>query len=96
MATIRVTPETLEQQGSELVNHAGDLSDILAKVDGKINEIIDGWDGLAQDAFYDLYVNMKESLDKFPEIVKSLGSAAQGAAKAFSQMDEELSNNFKG
>lgn len=57
---------------------------------------IDGWDGLAQDAFYDLYVNMKESLDKFPEIVKSLGSAAQGAAKAFSQMDEELSNNFKG
>ena len=50
MASIRVTPEDLESQGNELIGFAGDLADVLNSIDSKINEIIDGWDGLSQDA----------------------------------------------
>ena len=73
MASIRVTPETLETEGNDLIGYGGDLADILSSIDSKINEIIDGWDGLAQDAYFDMYTSMKESLDKFPELVNSLG-----------------------
>lgn len=95
MASIRVTPETLNSQGNDLINYAGDLSDILSSIDSKINEIADGWDGLAQDAYFDMYTTMKQSLDKFPELVNSLGEATVSAAEAFSSVDEQLQSGFK-
>lgn len=95
MADIRVTPETLEGQGNDLIGYAGDLSDILSSIDTKITDIIDGWDGLAQDAYFDMYTTMKQSLDKFPELVNSLGEATVSAAQAFSSVDEQLQSGFK-
>ncbi len=96
MANIRVTPETLDQQGSDLVQKADDLKEILAATESKINEIIDGWDGLAQDAYYNMYTEMKQSLDQFPELVRSLGEGTKGAAKAYAEMDEQLQSSFSG
>lgn len=95
MASIRVTPETLNSQGGDLISYAGDLADVLSSIDSKINEIIDGWDGLAQDAYFDMYTTMKESLDKFPELVNSLGEATTSAAEAFASVDEQLQTGFK-
>ena len=94
MANIRVTPETLSEQGNAVIQYSEDLAEILSSIDSKINEIIDGWDGLAQDAYFDMYGAMKESLDKFPELVNSLGQATVAAADAFSSVDEELKNSF--
>lgn len=96
MASIRVTPETLESEGNDLIGYGGDLADILSSIDTKINEIIDGWDGLAQDAYFDMYTTMKDSLDKFPELVNSLGEATVSSAQAFASVDEELQSSFKG
>ena len=95
MASIRVTPETLNSQGNDLIGYAGDLSDILSSIDSKINEIIDGWEGLAQDAYFDMYTTMKQSLDKFPELVNSLGEATVSSAEAFASVDEQLQGGFK-
>lgn len=95
MASIRVTPETLETQGNDLIGYAGDLSDTLSSIDAKITEIIDGWDGLSQDAYFDMYTTMKQSLDKFPELVQSLGESTVSSAQAFSSVDEQLQSGFK-
>lgn len=95
MASIRVTPETLSSQGNDLIGYSGELADILSSIDAKINEIIDGWDGLAQDAYFEMYSTMKQSLDKFPELVNSLGEATVSSAEAFSSVDEQLQSGFK-
>ena len=95
MAGIRVNPGTLSSQGNDLIGYAGDLADILSSIDTKINEIIDGWDGLAQDAYFDMYTSMKESLDKFPDLVNSLGEATVSSADAFANVDEQLQSGFK-
>lgn len=94
MANIRVTPELLESQGNDLVRFSQDLADILNLIDGKINEIIDGWDGLAQDAYFDMYTSMKQSLAQFPELVKGLGDATIASAHAFRDVDEQLQSHF--
>lgn len=94
MASIRVTPETLNSQGADLCQFAQDLRDVLKLIDTKIGDIIDGWDGLAQDAYFNMYDSMKESLDQFPELVDSLGKATQGAAEAFATVDDELKSSF--
>lgn len=94
MANIRVTPETLNTQGTDLIGYAGELSETLQAIDSKINEIIDGWDGLSQGAYFDMYTTMKTSLDKFPELVNSLGEATVSSAEAFSSVDEQLQSGF--
>lgn len=94
MANIRVTPEELSEQGKALIGYAGELEKTLSDIDSKITEIIDGWDGLAQDAYYDMYINMKKSLDEFPKLVDSLGTATVSSADAFSRVDEELKTSF--
>lgn len=94
MASIRVTPEELSGQGKELIGFAGDLADILTKIDNKIGDIVGGWDGLAQDAYFSMYETMKKSLDQFPGLVNSLGEATVSAANAFAQVDEQLQSGF--
>ena len=94
MASIRVTPETLDGQGKELIGYAGDLKDVLGLIDTKINEIIEGWDGLSQDAYFNMYEAMKKSLDEFPKLVEALGDATVSSAEAFATVDEELQSSF--
>lgn len=94
MASIRVTPETLDAQGKDLVGFAGELAEILQKIDNKIGDIIGSWDGLAQDAYFDMYSTMKQSLDQFPTLVESLGTATSSAAEAFASVDEQLQSGF--
>lgn len=94
MASIRVTPETLESQGNDLIGYAGNLAEILSSINSKISEISDGWDGLSQEAYYSMYGEMKQSLDKFPELVESLGQATISAAQAFGSVDEQLKSGF--
>lgn len=91
---IRVTPEELNTQGGDLVKYAGDLTEVLANVDKKIQEIIAGWDGFAQDEYYSMYQNMKKDLDKFPELVDALGQATISTAKAYSEVDSQLQQGF--
>lgn len=95
MANIRVTPETLESQGNELVSFASELESILSQINSKIEEIIDAWDGLAQDAYYDMYTTMKTSLDQFPVLVNNLGDVTVQTAQEFSSLDDSLSSAFK-
>lgn len=94
MPEIRVNPEVLNTQGNDLIGFSGDLADILKSIDSKINEIIDGWDGLAQDAYFEMYTNMKTSLEQFPELVNALGEATVSSAEAFSNVDETLRSSF--
>lgn len=94
MAGIRVTPETLSGQGNELIDYASDLSEILGLIDSKVNQITEGWEGMAQNAYFSMYESMKKSLDQFPELVNTLGSATVSAAEAFASVDEELQKGF--
>ena len=94
MATIRVTPEELNAQGGDLISYSEELAGTLNEIGLKIQEITDSWDGLAQDAYWEMYQTLNESLKTFPELVKSLGEATQSAAEAFASVDEQLQQGF--
>lgn len=95
MAELRVTPETLNTQGGELVSYADQLTEIITNVNTKVEEIIAGWDGLGQDGYYEMYTTMKTSLDQFPELVNGLGTATQSAAEAYATVDDTLKTSFQ-
>lgn len=92
---IVLNPELLENQGEELVNYSEQLADILRSIDTKINEIIENWYGMAQDSYFELYNEIKKSLDTVPGVVDTLGKAAIETSNAFQEVDETLSNQFR-
>lgn len=96
MADIKVTPEVLSDQGKQLIAYADQLRGILQDINTKITEIDASWDGLAQNAYLEMYHSMEESLKQFPELVEGLGDATVAAADAFAQVDEQLQNTFRG
>lgn len=96
MADIKVNPEELEGMGNEVVGYSEEISDILSKLQSKVDQICDAWDGLAQDAFLASYEEMKEALNTFPEIVNGIGQQTIGAAQAFAATDEGLQSSFNG
>jgi len=94
MASIRVTPEELKTEGEDLVKYAEDLGDILDAIKTKVDEVNEGWEGLAQQAYFSMYETLNESLKQFPELVQSLGEATVAAADAYASVDEELQKSF--
>ena len=94
MAIIKVTPETLQSQGEELNSYAASLEEILSDIDKKIVEITQGWEGLAEDAYFSMYEDMKKSLAEFPKMVDSLGETTKSAAQAFARVDDDLKKAF--
>ena len=95
MASIRITPEELEVQGSQLVNLAQNyIISLLNQVERQVSIICDSWDGLAQDAFLQSYQEMKKTLDVFPQIVEGIGQQAIAAAQAFGQVDDQISSSI--
>lgn len=96
MASIIVTPEELEVMGNDVVGISEEVRELLSKLQSKVDQICDSWDGLAQDAFLDSYNELKTALDQFPEIVNGIGQQTIGAAQAFAQTDEALQSSFRG
>lgn len=92
--SIRVTPDTLEEQGNVLIKFGSDVKGILDEIDKKINEIDQGWDGLAQNAYTSMYHNMKKSLEQFPDLINALGETTKNAAAAYRKTDDDLKTEF--
>ncbi|BCN32348.1 WXG100 family type VII secretion target [Anaeromicropila herbilytica] len=94
MAGIKVTPEELSKQGGDVIGYAGEIKHSLDSLDKKVDAVIDAWDGLAQDGFFQEYEKLKKELDKFPDVVEGLGKQIKGAAEAFEKTDSELAKLF--
>ena len=94
MAIIKVTPETLQSQGEELNRYAEDLAETLKNIEDKIKDITQGWEGLAEDAYFSMYEDMQKSLAEFPNMVNSLGDTTKSAAQAFARVDDDLKKAF--
>lgn len=96
MATIRLTPEELAQHGADIQAMGEEIGTIMGNLDTKIETVISEWDGLAQDAFYNSYSEMKETLQSFSDLVAGFGQQISAAAEAFESVDTELQSAFQG
>lgn len=92
---MRLTPETLEEKGIDLVQYAKDLAEVLSNIDKKINEIADRWEEFEQEEYFDRYTMIKENFDELPEVVNELGKIIIQVAETYVKIDEELQRQFQ-
>lgn len=95
MSSIKVTPDTLEEQGRSIVTMAENISEMMNTLNTTIETVSSEWDGLSQDAFYTSYQSLQEALKSFPTTVDGIGNQIISAAKAFAETDSQLANAYK-
>ena len=96
MTQIKLDPVELKARSNEIKNIYHDSQALIDKIDNKITTICEAWDGLAQDSFFESYVETKKSLDKLPEIINGISDMLDAASEQLSNTDDSLSSAFNG
>ncbi len=96
MATLRVTPEELREQGNTMKNYGDQLVELFDSVTSLVNQIDGEWDGLGQNGYTEMYDSLKDSLKQAGECVQQLGEATVQAAQAYEDADQQIANSFSG
>lgn len=95
---IRITPEELRDAATFLDNSRAEIGEKVKGVDGKIDQIAEGWEGAAKSTFIDGFKNdmLPMLTNDFPSILEGVSQQLRGAADAIEQADQEVANAFKG
>ena len=96
MSELRVAPEELMAMANNIAEKAEEMSELIKKLDAKIETVKSGWDGMSANAMYNSYVGMRESLQQFPQVILGIASQAQTAAKVYDETDSELASALQG
>ena len=89
---LKMDYDLLENQGNDLKSLSEEIKEQLDNVAAKIREIDDNWDGLSQDAFVELYEDLKDGLNQAAEAVDGMGDFVVQSASAFRDADEQIAS----
>ncbi|GHS95054.1 hypothetical protein AGMMS50276_09310 [Synergistales bacterium] len=90
MPKIRITPETLEQQSSQLISMKGEHEQIYAKIRKLVQDLAAEWEGAAQQSFVQTFEARDAQFRKFAEDVQDFGWKMKLAAQALRDTDTQL------
>ncbi len=98
MAQIRITPEELRNGAKYLQERLTAISQEVASLKSKVDEVTGNWEGAAQSSFIetfegDLYPILKDTV---PQVLEGIIAQMNGAADAIEQADAEVANAFRG
>lgn len=99
MATrITMTPEELRTAAQFLDTTREEIAEKISAVESKVNELLETWDGAAQDAFFDSFSNNMLPILKndFPSVLEGISQQLVAAADTIEQVDEEVATAFRG
>lgn len=92
MAVIKLTPELLEEQATNLVSYAEQNDQVIADLDGIVNGLLTGWEGPAQQAFTESYKSKRATFESFTEVMRSFATEVQKFAEVMREQEEMQKN----
>lgn len=90
-----MTPAELRSTASVFRDKAEEMTGIINDMYEQVNSLESGWDGAAQDAFFDTYNEMQDPMKQFPEILTQISEALISFADAVEETDESIAQQMK-
>ena len=72
---IKLTPELLREQATQLVSDAERNDQVVTDLDGIVNGLLSGWEGPAQQAFTQSYSQKRQTFVSFTETMRNFAQA---------------------
>lgn len=81
MGAIRVTPEELEAQASQVRSQADQVSQVLSTLQSQVADLATRWEGSGSSGFQALFEEWRQSASQVHEAMQGIANLlAQGAA----------------
>lgn len=94
MADFEMTPSELELTAAVFTEKADDMRSIVTELSQQVDALSSGWDGAAQDAFFETYESMKEPMDQFSQILDGIAEALKALAEITVETDDALAQQM--
>ena len=94
MADFAMTPSEMESTASVFAAKAEDMRNIINEMSQQVDNLSSGWDGAAQDAFFETYNEMKDPMNQFPEILDQISQALKSFAQITVDTDDGLAQQM--
>lgn len=91
MAQIKLNGDELMQYGKDIQTMSESFSTTLTEITNLVNQINDGWDGLAADSYAEIYNTTQTTLAQLPTAVSGIGETVCSIAQTWIDTEQALS-----
>lgn len=93
---IRMTPETMRVRASEYTTQAGNIQQVIDKLDRLLQQLQQEWEGDASRAYADKYTQLRPGFVKTKELVDEISTALKKTAQIVEDTDRNIAGQFRG
>lgn len=93
---IRMTPETMRTRASEYTTQAGNIQQVIDKLDRLLQQLQQEWEGDASRAYADKFNQLRPGFVKTKDLVDEISAALRKTAQIVEDTDRNIAGQFRG
>lgn len=93
---IRMTPETMRTRASEYSTEAGNIQNVISKLDKLLGQLQQEWEGDASRAYAEKFKQLRPGFVKTKELVDEISAALKKTAQIVEDTDRNIAGQFRG
>ena len=93
---IRMTPETMRTRASEYTTEAGNIQQVINKLDRLLTQLQSEWEGDASRAYADKFNQLRPGFVKTKDLVDEISAALRKTAQIVEDTDRNIAGQFRG
>ena len=92
---IRMTPETMRTRAGEYSTQAGNIQEIINKLDRLLAQLQNEWEGDASRAYAEKFNQLRPGFVKTNELVDDISTALRKTAQIVEETDRNIAGQFR-
>ena len=92
---IRMTPEKMRARAAQYTTQAGNLQDIINKMDNLLRALQGEWEGDASAAYAQRFAELRPGFVKAKELVDEISTALKSTANIVEETDKNIAGQFR-
>ncbi|MGN0533084.1 MAG: WXG100 family type VII secretion target [Eubacterium sp.] len=93
---IRMTPETMRTRASEYTTEAGNIQQVINKLDRLLTQLQSEWEGDASRAYAEKFNQLRPGFVKTKDLVDEISAALRKTAQIVEDTDRNIAGQFRG
>ena len=90
MATIRISPDQVRNVANQFKQKSSESSSMASQLQSAVNGLEAEWEGLAKQRFYGDFTQWHQQMQKYAELLNSIGSELDRIATTLETTDQQL------
>ncbi|MBU5472043.1 MAG: WXG100 family type VII secretion target [Clostridiales bacterium] len=93
---IRMTPDTMRQRAKQYDDEAGNVDEVISKMDSLLKTLQDEWEGAASQSYAARFTELRPNFVKARDLISEIADALRATAQTIETTDSDIASQFKG